>query len=76
MVTQNRINFGSGDGLLPDGTNPLSEPIFNLKAISQEILQPSISKISLIITYLKLYSDFPGANELTNPVISLWSDNA
>ena len=31
---------------------------------SQEMLQPSVTKISLKITYLKLHSNFPGANEL------------
>ena len=27
MATQNRVNIGSGYGLLPDGTKPLPEPI-------------------------------------------------
>ena len=34
------------------------------RAISQEMPQPSITKICLIITYLKFHSNFPGANEL------------
>ena len=35
-------------------------------AISQEIPQPSITKICLKITCLKFHSNFPGANELRN----------
>ena len=35
-----------------------------LKAISQEIPQPSISKIDLKITYLNFNSNLPGAKEL------------
>ena len=34
------------------------------RAISQEMPQPSITKISLKITYLKFHSNFPGVNEL------------
>ena len=30
--------------------------------------QPSITKISLKITYLKFHSNFPGANELENKI--------
>ena len=33
-------------------------------AISQEMPQPSITKIRLKITYLKFYWNSPGANEL------------
>ena len=36
----------------------------HIKAISQEIPQPSITKICLKITCLKFHSYFPGANEL------------
>ena len=52
------VNFGSGNGLLPDGTKPLPEPMLtphqlclsriHLSAISQEIPQPSITKIGFI----------------------------
>ena len=38
----------------------------HLRAISQEIPQPSITKIHLKITYSKFHSNFPGANELSN----------
>ena len=37
----------------------------HLWAISQDIPQPSITKIILKITYLKFHSNFPGANEWT-----------
>ena len=36
----------------------------HIRAISQEMAQPSITKIRLKITYLKLYSNLPGASEL------------
>ena len=66
---------GSGNNdLLPDGTKPLPEPM--LTYLQQgpvtfswghfnEIVHPSITKISLKITCLKFYSNLPGANELS-----------
>ena len=36
----------------------------HIRAISQEMPQPVITKIRLKITYLKFHSHFPGANEL------------
>ena len=36
----------------------------HIRAISEQMPQPSIIKICLKITCLKLYSNFPGANEL------------
>ena len=57
MGTQIWVNIGSGNGLLPDGTKPLPEVLnqccliisqyIHLGDISQEISQPSISKIGL-----------------------------
>ena len=38
----------------------------HIKAISQEMPQPSITKIILKIVSLKSYSNLPGANELTH----------
>ena len=38
----------------------------HLRAISQEIPRPSITKIHLKITYLKFHSNLPGANALTH----------
>ena len=72
------VNTGSSNGLLPDGTKPLPEPIDwltnvdwssvkssdnHLRAISQKLPQPSISKISLKITYVKFNSNLPGDND-------------
>ena len=36
----------------------------HIGAISQEMPQPSITKICLKITYLKFHSNFPGANKI------------
>ena len=36
----------------------------HIRAISQEMPQPSITKTRFKITYLKFHSNFPGANEL------------
>ena len=75
MATEIWVNIGSGNGLLPDGTKPLPEPMLSdhqlnpldihIRAISQQMPQPSITKIRLKITYPKFQSNFPGANELT-----------
>ena len=75
MVTEIWVNIRSGNVLLPDGTKPLPEPMLtdlqwspsdiHIRENSQEMPQPSITKIHLKITYLNFYSDFPGANELT-----------
>ena len=37
----------------------------HIRIISQEMPQPSTTKIHLKMTYLKFHSNFPGANELT-----------
>ena len=77
MAARNYVNIGSGNGLLPDGTKPLPEPILTYKspirysdihliAILQAIPQPSITRISLEIVNLKFHSNLPGANELTH----------
>ena len=74
MVTEIWVNIGSGNGLLPDGTKPLPEPMLtdhqsndhHIMAISQEMPQSSIIKICLKITRLKFHSNFPGANEFTH----------
>ena len=67
------VNIGSGNALLPYSTKPLSKPmltfhwcgpvIIHLRANSQEISQPSITRISLKISYLKFHSYLPGVNE-------------
>ena len=78
MATEIWVSIGSGNGLLPDGTKPLpehAEPMLtdhrlkssdiHSRAMSQEMPQPSITKIHLKITYLEFHSNFPRANELT-----------
>ena len=44
--------------------SPVKSSAINLRASSREISQPSISKISLKIVYLKFHSIIPGPNEL------------
>ena len=68
---------------MPDGAKPLSETSvdlssvrssdINLRAISQSITLPSITKIRLKITYLKLKWNLPGANELNKMFLNLMS---
>ena len=41
----------------------------HLRAVSQEILEPPITKISLKIGFLKFHSNLPGANELIARVV-------
>ena len=78
-MTQIWANSGSGNGLLPDGTKPLPEPMLtnqlqwhvsssdiHLRVILWEKPQPLIPKISLKVTYLN-FLNMPGADE------SIWS---
>ena len=61
MATEIWVNTGSGNGLLPDSTKPLPEPMLtdhqssdiHIRAISQEMPQLSITEIRLKIMYLK-----------------------
>ena len=66
------VNFGSGNGLLPDGTKPLPEPMLTyhqvrfsdvyLTAVSQqEMPQASFTEMNLKITFTKFHSNLPGA---------------
>ena len=48
----------------------------HIRAISQEMPQPSISKICLKITCLKFHSNFPGANELKLPCLLILQSDA
>ena len=41
----------------------------HIRAILQEMPQPSITKIHLKSTYLKFHSNFPGANELMKNIV-------
>ena len=63
MATEIWVNIGTGNGLLPDGTKPLPEPILTFHNLSP-VPQPSITKNRLKITYLKFHSNFSGVNEL------------
>ena len=74
MVTLTQFNIGSGNGLLPDGTKPLPEPM--LTFISEVLWHSPESNftvsIQAIILYMmslkiilfKLLPHLPGANEL------------
>ena len=76
MATEIWVNIGLGNGLLPlpepmltdtrvnvDWSSVKSSDI-NIRAISQVMPQPWITKIRLKITYLKFYWNSPGPNEL------------
>ena len=70
MATENWVNIGSDNGLLPDGTNPLPEPMLIYHRYCpvtsiKEMPQPIICKIILKINDLKFDLTMPGANELT-----------
>ena len=74
MVTYICVNIGSDNGLVAwrhqaitwtnvDWSSVKSSDM-NIRAFSQEMPKPTITKIHLKITYLKLHSNLPGANEL------------
>ena len=77
MATEIWVNIGSGNGLLPDGTKPLPEPIltdhqwspvtFILGQFQKRCLNhQSLKSISKLHTHVSKNSNFPGANELTH----------
>ena len=55
MVTWISVNIGLGNGLLPDGTKPLPEPMLTyrhcnyLRTIFQEMLKMSVTEMCLKI---------------------------
>ena len=51
--------------------SPVKSSDIDIRAISQEVPQPSITKIRLKLAYLKLHSNFPGVNELMYPSLLL-----
>ena len=70
MATEIWANIGSGNGLFAwqhqaitwtnfDWSSAKSNDI-RIRAISQEMSQPSITEIRLKITYLKFHYNFPG----------------
>ena len=69
MASEILVNNGSGNGLLPDGTKPLPDPMLTnhqwslvtfISGQFHEMLQPSITKICLEIACLKFHSNLPG----------------
>ena len=67
-----KVNIGSGNGLLPNNIKPLPEPMLtnhqwdiHLGALSQEMLMILILDMNLKITNLTLQPCLPGANELS-----------
>ena len=62
------MNIGSGNGLLPDGTKPLPEPMLardiQPNAMSQKNLQTYWLKLSYELFYFILFFYLPGDNEL------------
>ena len=77
MVTQIWVNTGLGNGLLPDSTTPLSEPMLEflfcgiyLRAIMQRVPKLLYCVMSLKIRLLKLLPNLPGTNELNKVSIT------
>ena len=70
MATEICVTIGSGNGLLPDGTKPLPEPMSTyhqqgwVTFISGQVHKRYHQSIIWKIKYLKCRSNFPGANEL------------
>ena len=69
MVTWNWVNIGSGNGVLPDGTKPLPQPMLtyhvtHLKAILLEIPQPSNTKLAWKLLILNLFSFTGNARDI------------
>ena len=72
MVTEIWVNFGSVNGLLPDSTNPLPEPMLKNNQWGPVTSEgnftrdtSAMNKATLTMTYKKLYSYLWGANELS-----------
>ena len=70
MATEIGVNLGSGNGLLPDGTKPLPEPMLTLHywgsvAVIWEQLHSMHPSYYSEESVWKLLLDLPGANELT-----------
>ena len=75
MATKSWVNFGSGNGLLPDGTKYLPKPLLTNHQWSSVIFHSGlfyrkwlryVSKICLKIRESKLEPHLPGASELTH----------
>ena len=69
------VNIGSANGLVPDGSKPLPEPMLNydqkclvasnLGQFNKASFSHQFMKISLKITNLKFHQNLPGANEFS-----------
>ena len=78
MSTEIWINIGSGNGLLPDGTKPLPEPMltdhqwspatFILGQFHKRCLNHQLLKSVWKLHVLRFHSHFPGANELNSQI--------
>ena len=78
MATWIWVNIGLGNGLLPDGTKSLPEPLltwyrwgsvaFNWEQFSINCSKSSIGKIYWKIIHLRLLSNLPGDNELNDTI--------
>ena len=79
MGTYLWINIDSGNGLLPDGTKPLPEPMSTyhqwgsvartrLRPISQEMLKISIRKMNSKNTLMTLFSHLSWAKGLSGVI--------
>ena len=73
LVIKIWVNISSGNGLLPDGTKRLPEPVLTYinvvlwilpRAISQDMLNISVLDINLNISHLRLQPHLTGANKL------------
>ena len=60
MATVIWANIGSGNGLLPDGTNPLPELMLTTQSVINELLwhQSPKSKFTVISHDISLYNKF------------------
>ena len=88
IATQIWVNIDSGNGLLPDGTKPLPEPIltshewgsmaFTWEQFSQWLPKQLFGKMSLKIILSELLPYFPWTNELNashHPTKDWWCNH-
>ena len=78
MATEAWGNIGSGNGLVPDNTKPLSESMLTTGGIhyrefSLDIPQPSIKTLGLKVTYLEFHLSPIGADEFISRLALLYS---
>ena len=82
MATEIWVNIGSGNGLLPDSTKPLPEPMLTdhqqspVTFIFGQFHKRCLNHQSLKCVWklrLKFHSNFPGANELTFGITMLYA---